>query len=133
MPDQYLIDTDVLIEYLRGSDRAAEYLETLEGDLILSAISVAELYSGVKGSDEMDALDQFMLAFQVASIDDRLAKEGGLMRKKYHLNHGVGLAEALIAATAFDKGAKLITFNDRHYPMVQNVSHPNDRLNRSGT
>lgn len=127
MPDQYLIDTDVLIEYLRGSDRAAEYLETLEGDLIISAISVAELYSGVKGSDEMDALDQFMLAFQVTSIDDRLAKEGGLMRKKYHPSHGVGLADALIAATALDRGAKLITFNDRHYPMVQNVSHPYDR------
>lgn len=124
---QHLIDTDVLIEYLRGNARAAEFLETLEGDLIVSAISVAELFYGVQDSDEMEALDQFMLAFQVASIDDGLVKEGGLIRQKYHPSHGVGLADALIAATAIDRGAELITFNIRHYPMVEEVGLPFDR------
>lgn len=124
---KYLIDTDVLIEYLRGSDRAAEFLEGLQGDLIISAISVAELLSGVKGPDESSALDQFMLAFEVASIDDRLAKVGGLIRQKYHPGHGIGLADALIAATAAERSAELITFNVRHYPMVQDVRLPYDR------
>lgn len=127
MQGKYIIDTDVLVEYLRGSDRAAEFLETLEGDLIISVISVAELFSGVKGSDEVDALDQFMLAFQIVSIDDQLAKEGGLIRQKYHPSHGVGLADALIAATSIDRGAELITFNLRHYPMVEEIRHPYDR------
>lgn len=127
MQGKYIIDTDVLVEYLRGSDRAAEFLETLEGDLIISVISVAALFSGVKGSDEVDALDQFMLAFQIVSIDDHLAKEGGLIRQKYHPSHGVGLADALIAATSIDRGAELITFNLRHYPMVEEIRHPYDR------
>ena len=122
-----MIDTDVLIEYLRGSDRAAKFLEGLEGDLIISAISVAELFSGVKGSEEMDALDQFMLAFQTIPIDDRLARQAGLIRQEYHPSHGVGLADALIAATALEEGAELFTFNRRHYPSVEDVSLPYNR------
>jgi len=127
MPRRFMIDTDVLIEYLRGSDRAAKFLESLEGNLIISAISVAELFSGVKGSEEMDALDQFMLAFQTIPIDDFLARQSGLIRQEYHPSHGVGLADALIAATALEEGAELFTFNRRHYPMVKDVSLPYNR------
>lgn len=127
MPRRFMIDTDVLIEYLRGSDRAAKFLEGLEGDLIISAVSVAEVFSGVKGSEEMNALDQFMLAFQTIPIDDRLARQAGLIRQEYHPSHGVGLADALIAATALDEGAELFTFNRRHYPMVKDVSLPHKR------
>ena len=127
MRRRFVIDTDVLIEYLRGKDQAAKFLEGLEGDLIMSAISVAELFSGVKGLEEMDALDQFMLAFQTIPIDDRLARRAGLIRQEYHPSHGVGLADALIAATALEEGAELFTFNRRHYPMVAEVSLPYKR------
>lgn len=124
MPGRVLIDTDVLIEYLRGRDRAAKFLENLDGDLVISAISVAELFSGVKGSKETEALEQFLLVFQVVPIDDRLARQSGLIRQAYYSSHGVGLADAVIAATALDQGAVLVTFNKRHYPMVEHVRQP---------
>jgi len=127
---RYLIDTDVLIEYLRGSEPAARFLEGLEADLLISAISVAELFSGAKGSEELTALDQFMLAFEVIPVDERLARHGGTLRQEYHPSHGVGLADALIAASAMASGAELLTFNKRHYPMLENVRVPCRR--RSG-
>lgn len=122
-----LIDTDVLIEYLRGSDQTAEFLEGLTGQLMISAISVAELFSGVRDKNESDALDQFMLAFETVPIDARLAKEGGRIRQRFYPSHGVGLADALIAATAADRDAELVTFNVRHYPMLENVRLPYER------
>ena len=124
MPGRYLIDTDVLIDYLRGSEPAAKFLEGLEGDLLISAISVAELLSGARGPEELAALDQFMLAFEVIPVDERLARQGGIFRQEYHLSHGAGLADALIAASAMASGAELLTFNRRHYPMVKNVRVP---------
>lgn len=127
MPGRYLIDTDVLIEYLRGSEQAAEFLEELEGELIISAISVAELFSGARGSEELAALDQFMLAFEVVPVDERLARQGGMIRQEYHTSHGVGLGDALIAASAMQGGVELVTFNRRHYPMVGNVRVPHWR------
>ena len=127
MPTRYLLDTVVLIEYLRGSDRAAEFLEQLDGELMISAITVAELSSGARGSDEMDALDQFVLAFEVVPVDEQLARAGGQLRKEYHTSYGVGLANALIAASAEEREAKLVTFNRRHYPMVENLTVPYER------
>ena len=121
MPGRYLIDTDVLIEYLRGSEPAAKLLEGLEGDLQISAISVAEIFSGARGPEELAALDQFMLAFEVIPVDEQLARQGGVLRQEYHPSHGTGLADALIAGSAMASGAELLTFNRRHYPMVKNV------------
>ncbi len=44
MAERLLIDTDVLIEYLLGWEKAVEYLEGLVSDLSISVISVAELF-----------------------------------------------------------------------------------------
>ncbi len=127
MPDRYLIDTDVLIEYLRGSGQAADFLEELKGDLLISAITVAELFSGARGSDELDALDQFLLAFEVVPVDEPLVRAGGQLRQEYHARHSVGLADALIASSAMEREAELVTFNRRHYPMVEDVTVPYGR------
>lgn len=128
MPERYLIDTDVLIEYLRGSDEAIQYLEGLDGELYLSAISVAELYSGVKGKQEEQALEQFLLAFGIIEINEKLAKQGGIYRRLYGPSHGTGLADALIAACADEVNSILVTFNRRHYPMIEQVQIPYGRV-----
>ncbi|MGB3683020.1 MAG: type II toxin-antitoxin system VapC family toxin [Rubrobacteraceae bacterium] len=127
MAGQLLMDTDVLIEYLRGRERAAEYLEDLEADLSISVVSVAELFAGVKGNEEERALQQFLLAFSVLTVTETVARMGGLYRREYSPSHGTGLADALIAATAEEQGLSLVTFNRRHFPMVSKVVVPYDR------
>jgi predicted nucleic acid-binding protein len=47
-----------------------------------------------------------------------IAKKGGLCQKNYRSRHGIGFADALIAATAELKQAKLVTLNERHFPML---------------
>jgi hypothetical protein len=47
MADLLLIDTGVLIDYLRGRTEAVNYLEGLTDPLSVSAVTVAELYAGV--------------------------------------------------------------------------------------
>ena len=53
----FLIDTDVLIDYLRGRPEAVVYLESLTDRLLISAITVAELYAGVREGVERYALE----------------------------------------------------------------------------
>jgi predicted nucleic acid-binding protein len=121
-----LLDTDVLIEYLRGRPKAIEYLEGLTSDLCISVISVAELFAGVKGDAEDQSLKQFLLAFAVLPVTEKVARLGGLYRRDYKSSHGTGLADALIAATAEENGADLVTFNRRHFPMI-GVTVPYER------
>jgi predicted nucleic acid-binding protein len=124
--DRLLLDTDVLIEYLRGREEAIEYLEGLTSDLYLSVISVAELLAGVKGDEEERSLKQFLLAFAVLPVTEKTARLGGLYRRDFGPSHGIGLGDALIAATAEENGAKIVTFNRRHFPMVE-ITVPYER------
>ena len=68
MAERLLIDTGVLIEYLRVRDRAVEYLDGLHADLHVSVVSIAELFAGVRGEDEEASLKQFLLTFTVLPI-----------------------------------------------------------------
>src|SRR3989304_5815919 len=124
MARRFLIDTDVIIEYLRGREQAIRYLEDLGGALCVSAITVAELYSGVKGEQEEAALERFLAAFEVITIDQSLATLGGLYRRDHWPKHGTGLADALVAMSAQTARAVLVTFNKRHYPMIDDVLVP---------
>jgi predicted nucleic acid-binding protein len=125
--ERLLVDTDVLIEYLRGQGEAIRYLEGLTSDLYLSVISVAELFAGVKGEEEERSLKQFLLAFAVLPVTEKVARRGGLYRRDFGPSHGTGLADALIAATTEENGASLVTFNRRHFPMISSVTVPYER------
>ena len=78
MAAPFLIDTDVAIDYLRGTADAIAYIEGLSGNNFISAITVAELYAGVRDGAERTALNAFLLAFQVVEVNASIAEQGGL-------------------------------------------------------
>lgn len=121
-----MIDSDVLIDYLRGHDHAIKYLGKVFNDSFccISAITVAELYVGVREGKERTILDHFIEEFQVAEINEAIARQGGLYRREFGKSHGVGLADAMIAATAEAHDLKLITLNKKHYPMLKHIHVP---------
>jgi predicted nucleic acid-binding protein len=119
-----LLDTDVLVDYLRAFPVATQFLKSQEAPLAMSAITVAELYAGVREGREKEALDSFIEAFEVFPVTEIVARQGGLWRRDFGKSHGVGLADAMIAATAQDSGAILVTLNRRHFPMLSDVQIP---------
>jgi predicted nucleic acid-binding protein len=122
----WLIDSDVLIDYLRGIPQAVIFLKQTMANSVchISAITVAELYAGVREGKERSILDPFIQEFQVVVVSEKIAQQGGLFKRKYGKSHGVGLADAVIAATAEDLSVGLITLNEKHYPMLKDVYVP---------
>lgn len=129
MSKKLLIDTDVIIDYLRNYVPAVNFLENLKEQLLISAITIAELYAGIRDQDEQHAVENFLRAFEVIPTDAEIAQLGGNFRKKYGKSHGTGLADALIAASAFHKQAHLVTLNIRHYPMVVCIKPYDKKIN----
>jgi predicted nucleic acid-binding protein len=125
--NQYLLDSDVLIEYLRNRPQAVEYIDALEGDLLISVITVAELITGTRNQAERESMELFLSALEVVPINYAIARQGGLFRQQYKQSHGTGLDDALIAATAVQSNAQLVTFNRRHFPMIANLQVPYQR------
>ena len=121
MSDSILVDTDVLVDFLRGYDKAIEFVDKFSSQIILSPIVVAELYAGVKGDTEEAALEDFVSLFRVVPVSAEIAKAGGLYKRDYGKSHGVGLADAILAATAEAEDAELKTFNRKHYPMLKGL------------
>jgi predicted nucleic acid-binding protein len=119
-----LIDTDVLIDYLRDQPASVAYLEELSLPVYVSAVTVAELYAGVRDGRERIALDQFVRSFRIVAIDEEIAVRAGILRRDYGKSHGTGLADAIIAATAEMQQARLVTLNDKHFPMLKDVVIP---------
>jgi predicted nucleic acid-binding protein len=124
MAGRLLIDTDVLIDYLRGQAEAVVYLESLTEPLLMSAVTLAELHAGVREGAERTALDTFVTVFEVVPVDVQVAMKGGLYRRDYRKSHNLGLADALIAATAEAAQATLVTLNKKHFPMLGTVVTP---------
>jgi predicted nucleic acid-binding protein len=75
-PVLLVVDTDVLIDYLRDQPQAVAFLEGTEQPMATSAITVAELYAGVRDGEERQRLDAFVAAFEVlAEVLVTYAKE----------------------------------------------------------
>ncbi len=121
MAKSFLLDTDVLIDFLRGFSKAVTFVNRYSTRIILSSIVVAELYAGVKDGDEKIALENFISLFRVIPVTAAIAKTGGLYKRNYGRSHGVGLADAIIAATSKSENAALKTLNIKHYPMISNL------------
>ena len=116
-----LLDTDVLVDFLRGHGKASAFVKAHSDRIILSSIVVAELYAGVRGDAEQVVLEDFISLFRVIPVDAEIAKAGGLYKRDYARSHGVGLADAILAATAESENAELKTLNTKHYPMFKGL------------
>ncbi len=119
-----LIDTDVLIDFLRGLEPAKNFVADLPDQVYVSVITVAELHVGVRNGKERTSLTELLDTFEIISLDAYLAAEGGLLRRDYGKSHGVGLNDALIAATAIKNRLQLVTLNAKHYPTIKNMLVP---------
>ena len=95
-----LVDTDVWIDFLRGIPQAVAFVSKLPNDVAISSISVAELYAGVRDGVESQALKDLLDTLEIIDLNRDIAQAGGLIRREHGKTHGVGLNDALIAATA---------------------------------
>ena len=115
-----LVDSDILIEVLRGRDAGilAEWGELGGGDAVVaySPVAAAEIWCGARES-ERAAITMLFTALTCVPIDAEIGRKAGDYLRLYRRKHGVELGDALIAATAATHKLALWTRNRKHYPM----------------
>ncbi len=115
-----VIDSDILIDHLRGYRSALDFIDTLTTDdvkVCFSVISEAEIYVNVRPGEER-AIEALFDSLNRVAVSGEIARKAGEYCAQYGRSHGLTLPDALIAATAFVIAADLFTRNVRHYPMT---------------
>ncbi|MDI6739976.1 MAG: PIN domain-containing protein [Candidatus Edwardsbacteria bacterium] len=116
--EPHLLDSDVLIEFLRGNRVVRDRLQELlpNAHLLCSAVSVAEVLGGVKPGEE-PATRRLLQSLEIVPVDQPVAAIAAALRQAARLR--VPLDDCLIAASALSQGAVLVTGNSRHYPFPE--------------
>jgi tRNA(fMet)-specific endonuclease VapC len=123
-----MLDTNVCIALLRGTSRtAAERLGQCDpDDVVLSAITLAELEFGAVKSRQPDrnfqALIDFCAALAVLPFDEFAAATYGTLRAELERSgRPIGSLDTLIAAHALALGLTLVTDNQREFTRVKGL------------
>jgi len=123
----YLLDTNVCIAYLRGSDVVLRNMATHEPFTIgLSDVVKAEMYYGARKSQKPAAnlalLETFFAEFTGVPFDDKAGREYGILRA-YLESAGrvIGPYDLQIAATALANSLILVTHNTREFGRVKGL------------
>jgi predicted nucleic acid-binding protein len=120
-----LVDTSVLIDYLRGNDAAAELLERerAAAPLHASEITCLEVLAGMRPA-EQDATRSLLSTLVWHQLDEQVAEQAGALGRRWlPSHHSIDSADLAIAATAIGTGSRLLTHNVRHFPMFTDFSH----------
>jgi predicted nucleic acid-binding protein len=120
----HLLDTCVLIDYLRDREAAVQVIQSLATRPSVSVVTLAELYAGLRSQGEHQRIEGLPAVLDVRDVDFDIARLAGGYCLQYRRSHGVGIPDALIAATARFQGARLVTRNLRHFPMLDDVLVP---------
>lgn len=122
-----VVDTSVLIDHLRGDERAhATFRDAIESGRTLAAsvLTKTEVLAGMRAPEEA-ATRCLLGALQWVEIDDRLTERAGMLANQYLRSHpGVDVVDYVIAATTELLGAELWTRNVRHFPMFSGLNPP---------
>ena len=117
-----LIDSDIVIEVLRGKDQSLlvkwSVLSASDDEILFSPLTAARIWPRVLPK-EHPVVARFFRTLTCVSIDYQVGHLAGELFRQYNKSHGVALSEALMAASAIQNQAALWTRNRHHYPMAE--------------
>ena len=117
-----LIDTDVIIWYLRGNINAQKSINA-NIPFKISVITYLELIQGMRDKKELRILQKYLRewATEIIQINENISTRAMFIVEDYFLSHSMEIADALIAATAIENQEILLTANDKHYSYIPNI------------
>lgn len=122
LTEAVVIDSDILIDHLRGFRPAGIFLnlfyeKSLKG--LISTITVIELLAGKSAAEEVRRvkIEKLFSIFKTVDVTFAIAEKAAEIRRKYSVNS----IDSIIAATALSFNCKLVTCNVNHYMMIDEL------------
>ncbi len=125
------LDTDVLVDCLRGTPEAQAWLNSNAGDsFIVPGIVAMELVVGCRNQSDLKRTQEFLRAFDLVWPEAHDFARAYDLLSTHHLASGLSIPDCLVAAMTLERSLRLYTFNSKHYRVVTglDVQEPYQRL-----
>lgn len=118
---EILLDTCVVIDFLRNQGKAAAYIQSLLRPPSVSVLTISEIGAGLRSQKEELAARRFFRHCELLPVTADIAENAGAHLRHYRSSHAIGIADAIIAATAESRGLQIATLNVKHFPMFKRL------------
>ena len=121
------LDTDVLIDFLRGNTVTVKMIKKLEKDyeLATTSINIFELYYGAcktRKEKNVKAVDDLSSSLEVYMLTDKSAKiSGELIAELESRGEVIDFRDVLIAGMVIENGSSLLTGNVKHFRRIKGL------------
>ncbi|MCD6585319.1 MAG: type II toxin-antitoxin system VapC family toxin [Desulfobacteraceae bacterium] len=117
-----VIDTDVLIWYMKGNENAYKVIENSK-IFFISVVTYMELVQGMRNKNELNNLRKALYAWntKILYISEEISVKAMFFVEQHYLSHSMQLADALIGATAISHRIPILTGNDKHYKILKGI------------
>ena len=110
-----VIDTDDLIDVLRDHSPANQWFESQFVTPVVFGFLVLLLIDGCRNAREVQRIQGLIHSLEMIWPDNDDCERALATFSKLHLSVGMGVLDAMIAATVIGKQANLYTFNAKHF------------------
>ncbi len=119
-----VVDTNVLVDVLRGMPQAVDALEQIDDEIVVPSMVRFEVLAGAWPS-ELTAIQRLLAACIDAPVDRLVADAAAALARRYAKSHAnIDPIDFVVAATTQLLGATLMTRNVKHFPMFQRLKPP---------
>lgn len=120
------LDTNIVVEYLRGNQSIAEQIEAHLPDVAISSLTLAELLYGAQVSTRPDEnagkINQLLEIIEVIDFDQTSAEKYSRIRAALkRKGKPTGEMDMLIAAVTLAHEATLVTHNTKHFENIDEL------------
>jgi len=119
--EKIVLDTNILIEILKGNKTVIGKLESLKTTFCISSISVMELYYGALNKAELFSLKKFIALFEVIELNENISSISTELIFEYAKSHNLAIPDSLIAATTINHKLKLYTLNLKDFRFIDGL------------
>ena len=105
-----LIDTDIFIDHLRGANK----FRPKQHRVHYSVVTRAELFAG---NSATDLCSRLLAPFREVDVDRAIAERAARIARE----SGTRLPDALIVATALERGLSVVTRNRTHFELIRGI------------
>jgi predicted nucleic acid-binding protein len=119
--EEIILDTNILIEILKGNEKILKFLDDFNVYYI-SSISEMELLYGALNKKELLNIKKFLENFNIIELNEKISKKATNLIFKYAKSHNLTIPDALIAATVIESNIPLFTLNLKDFKYIDEIN-----------